>query len=323
MSKFIKITLGIAISILCLWLAFRNLDIAAVIGSIAHADYRFIMGSVIIGVASLALRCFRWRIIGRDKYAPVPWIIFFKATNMGLMLNTFVPMRGGDLFQAYTLSKKANIPKSYALSTVMIERLVDLCPPALIIIISSLFIALPESITAARMMVIVAVATALLIFVVIFGRRLARFTEKFIAAHHSAKIQSLIDNFISGLELIKSPSVVSKVAVLTVFQWSLAALGAYLALEALGIHLNFFASYTVLAVTVLSVALPSSPGYVGIWEFFSMMALGIFGVEKHLAAGFAVVYHFLSLLPTTSIGLYYLLKDISSFRDSRKEEPAS
>jgi len=319
MRKILKILFGIAVSLICLWLAFRNIDIKSVINGIKEANYFMIGGSLLVGILSIVVRSFRWRMIGRTKYSAIPWITFFKATNMGLMLNTFVPMRGGDLFQAYTLSKKADVPKSYTLSTVMIERLIDLCPPVIIIIISSIFIAMPESITPLRMIIIVLTALLGLTIVVIFGRRLAKLTENFLAAHHSAKIQTLIDNFISGLELIKSPSVLARVIIITIIQWSMAAFGAHLTLQALGIHLNFFASYTILGVTVLSVAIPSSPGYVGIWEFFSMMALGIFGVDKHLAAAFAVIYHFLSLLPTTVIGLFYLLKDISSYRAAVSE----
>jgi len=307
------------ISAAFLWLAFRNIHIGEVIKEALGANILLIISALAVSLAGFSLRCLRWKIIGRQKYSAVPWKVFFKATNMGLMLNTFVPMRGGDLFQAYVLGKNAGVSKSYALSTVIIERLTDLLPPVIIIVVSSVFIALPAMITLPRIFLLVLAGFLFLTMLALFGRRIVKIFGTFLAAHHSAKIQSLMDNFLSGLELIKDPLILAKVSGLTVLFWTLSCIHTFLVLESLGIHLPFFAAFTVTAVTVISVAIPSSPGYVGIWEFFAMMGLGIFGVTGSKAAGFAVVFHFLSLLPTTVLGLYYLLGDIGSYRAASKE----
>lgn len=317
--KYFKVLAGLAVSAVCLWLAFRNIHMGEVMRVILGANLPLIGLSLVVALTGFAFRCLRWKIIGREKYESVGWKVFFKATSMGLMLNTFVPMRGGDIFQAYVLGKKAGVSKSYALSTVLIERLIDLGPPVLIIVISSVFIPLPALITLPRIFAILGAGFLALCLIALFGRRIVGIFDAFLAARHAEKIRALMDNFLSGLELIKEPTTLAKVSGLTALMWSLSCVSTYLILESLGIKLPFFAAFTVTAVTVISVAIPSSPGYVGIWEFFAMMALGIFGIDKNIAAGFAVVYHFLALLPITVLGLYFLLRDLQSFRAAGKE----
>lgn len=310
--KILKVLFGILISVFFLWLVFRNIHIKKVWEVIIGANLLYIFVSIAIGLFAFAVRCYRWKIIGHEKYKDVPWISFFKSTNMGLMLNTFVPMRGGDLFQAYTLSRKENISKSYVFSTVVLERLIDIFPPVLIILISSVFIVLPKEITLMRLIVILAFLGISIAVAVRYGKHCIKIFDRFLAAHHSRKVQNFVDNFLVGLNLLKDKSVLLKVIPLTLVSWTFSGLSSYVVLNAVNIRLPFFAAFLVMAITIISVAIPSSPGYVGTWEFFCMLSLGIFGVEKTAALGFALLYHFLSLLPTTVFGLFYFIEDIIS-----------
>jgi hypothetical protein len=61
---------------------------------------------------------------------------------------------------------------------------------------------------------------------------------------------------------------------------------------------------------VLSVAIPSSPGNIGTWEFFVLMALSIFKIDHNTALSYAVLSHFMALLPVTLIGLYFFFREV-------------
>ena len=77
---------------------------------------------------------------------------------------------------------------------------------------------------------------------------------------------------------------------------------------AIGITAPFSAALLVQGLIVLWVAMPSTPGFFGPFEFASVTALGWYGVHGSLAAAWALSYHVLSLIPITVIGLYYVAR---------------
>ena len=63
-----------------------------------------------------------------------------------------------------------------------------------------------------------------------------------------------------------------------------------------------------IALLVIGVALPSTPGYFGLFEAAAKASLMLYGVSDSLAVAWAVIYHILSLIPITVFGLYYLAR---------------
>jgi len=84
-------------------------------------------------------------------------------------------------------------------------------------------------------------------------------------------------------------------------------------LRALNIELGFLPSVLIQAIIAMSVVIPSSPGYVGTWEFFSVVALSIFGINKTHALSFALIFHFFSWIFVTFVGSYIMLRTGLSF----------
>lgn len=310
--KIMKVFLGFLISIFFVWLVFRNIHIKEVISIISQANIWWILLSVVIGLVGFSIRCYRWKIIGHTNYEKIPWLSFFKSTNMGLMLNVFVPLRGGDLYQAYSLSKKSNLPKSYVLSTVFLERLIDFCPPLLIIFVGSIFVVLPKEITLGRLLGVLSVIFISLVIVIKYKQFFSRVFDKFFSSSRSKKVKEVVGNFLLGIELLKDKWVFIKVIPLTTLVWFLSGISTWIVIRSLSITVPFWGGFLVMAITVLSVAIPSSPGFVGTWEFFAVMALSIFNVDKTQALGFALLYHFLAFLPVTFFGLIFFIESIFS-----------
>lgn len=309
-KKTLRIVSGILISLFFLWLAFRKSDFGQIWDIIKTARFELLAIAFAVAVLSLMMRSLRWKNLGRE-YKNVPWKMFFEATSIGLMLNNFVPFRGGDLFQGYFLSKKSSLPKTYTLATVFLERLMDLAPPALMIIIGSYFIVIPAQVKIGRILVLFALIIAAILLFLKFRKIFISFIEKFIHEKHSEKIEKLLENIASAIKFLKDRQVLSVAVPLTLANWFiLSALSTYLMLSALNISVSFIGLYLIIGISILSVAIPSSPGYVGTWEFFTMMALSIFGIEKEQALAYAVLSHFLALLPTTIFGLYFFFREM-------------
>ena len=77
-------------------------------------------------------------------------------------------------------------------------------------------------------------------------------------------------------------------------------------------------------IIAIGVALPSSPGFFGVFEAFAVVGLGVYGVARDRAVSWAIGFHILSFIPITVIGLYYFAKlglhfsDFSSGTDKKK-----
>jgi hypothetical protein len=60
--------------------------------------------------------------------------------------------------------------------------------------------------------------------------------------------------------------------------------------------------YAVMIIICLFIALPSVPGFWGLWEAGGVFALSLFGVSTNAAAGFTLANHGIQLFPIIFVG---------------------
>jgi uncharacterized membrane protein YbhN (UPF0104 family) len=89
---------------------------------------------------------------------------------------------------------------------------------------------------------------------------------------------------------------------LLVFQ----ALAFWLVMRAYGLALPFAAGLAVFLIVHLGTAIPNAPANVGSFQFFTVLGLGLFGVEKTQATGFSIVVFLILTLPLWALGLLAL-----------------
>ena len=93
--------------------------------------------------------------------------------------------------------------------------------------------------------------------------------------------------------------------------------------KAVGVTLPYSAALFLQTLIALGVALPSAPGFFGVFEKFATVGLGIYGVSATQATSWAIGFHILSFIPITLIGMWYFarlglhLKEINSAREAQ------
>ena len=70
----------------------------------------------------------------------------------------------------------------------------------------------------------------------------------------------------------------------------------------------FSAALFVQGIIAIGVALPSAPGFFGVFEVAARAGLGVYGVPPDLAVAWAIGYHILSFIPITVIGAVYFAR---------------
>jgi len=308
MKKQLQIIIGFLISIIFLYLAVRKVNFREIIRIILSIKIKYLIIAFIFSMLAQFVRSKRWQYIVNEEGSK--YFHFFEATCVGLMTNNLLPFRIGDFVQAFFLSFKTGINKPRCFSTVVMERLVDLFFPLTIIIFGSFFVLLPQQISKIKIIIVLIVLFSVLFFAIKHQHNFIRFLENYIPeCKLKQKFISVLENFFSGLKSINNKVTVLKIFILSLFVWIIYILSTLFALEAFNINLTFFQSSLVMAITAMSVVIPSSPGYIGTWEFFTIISLSIFGITKTHALSYALLNHFISWFTVVLFGFIVLIKN--------------
>jgi len=324
-KRIIQFTISIIISIIFLYLAVRKVKFAELLENILSANLWYLLISLVLALFGLIIRSKRWQYIANkpdSKYRH-----FFESTSFGLMINNVLPFRIGDFAQAYLLSKKENLTKSRSFSTIIMERLSDLVPPVLILITGSFFVFLPKEITKGRIFIFVIIVFLGLFLLVKLENNFVKLINFFLPEGKiKERILGLFQNFLSAMSVIKSPYLFTRIFGLTFFVWFIYALSTYFCLLAFDIpvraspSLNLFHAALIVSITAIAYMIPASPGALGTFEFFNILALAIFHIDKTSALSYALVNHFIGWVPVTLLGIYVLLKSGLSIKQIENED---
>jgi uncharacterized protein (TIRG00374 family) len=308
--------LGIAVSALLLYLAARNVQLAEIVPLLGQVNYFFLALAGASALLAVWLRAWRWRyLIPNSQTMKITNL--FSATMIGFMGNNLLPLRIGDLARAYIAARKENATASAMLATVVIERLLDVF--AILAMLSVIFfhMPLPRWIANGFLIMLALGGAAWLALFLMRSRAnlLCAWLGRLLPSRYAGQITGLIQSFLEGLAAMKSSKNLVIATVLSVPIWTAYALGTYAALKACAIDAPFSASWVVLAFVGIGVSLPSAPGFVGTFQFFTVAALALYAVDQQQAFGFSLLHHLAQYIPVTLFGWILLIKEQMSLGD--------
>ena len=103
--------------------------------------------------------------------------------------------------------------------------------------------------------------------------------------------------------------------------WIVNAASFWAALAAFDIPAPPQSALLIQAFVAFGVAVPSTPGYFGVFELAATAALTLYHVDVSLAASYAIGYHITTFIPITLLGLWSLrrmnltLSDVAHVRE--------
>jgi len=99
----------------------------------------------------------------------------------------------------------------------------------------------------------------------------------------------------------------------------LEALAFWFVMRAYGLGLSFWAGLVVFLIVHLGTALPNAPANVGTYQFFTVVGLTLFGVDKTVAGGFSIAVFVILTVPLWAIGLLALSRTGMTLHSLRAE----
>ena len=97
---------------------------------------------------------------------------------------------------------------------------------------------------------------------------------------------------------------------LSVVAWGAWAFAAGLVCRSLGFSLSPIELVFVTAVINLGVVIPSSPGFVGTYQWLAVASLGVVGVDGDVAIAFSLLMQAIWFVPTTIVGGAIAIREV-------------
>ena len=294
------------LAVLLLYLAVRGVDWQAFFTILRQG--RYLLLPLLFAWSSLTyfLRAMRWRVLLSAERCIAPLTVFW-ANMAGYLGNSFLPARAGELVRSAVLSHKTGISASFILATALTERLLDVI--ALVLISSLALLSLPGMppglTTALHGMAVLGGAGLLIVLLAphLETSLLVLLGAIPIPMAWRPRLESLLKRFLDGMRSLQQPGRAAWFVVLTAVIWLADGLWVMLGGYMLGLHFTLPQALLLLAGLGLSSAIPSTPGYVGVYQLAAVTVLTLFGFSKSEALAYILVAQAFNYLVVTVWGL--------------------
>ncbi len=212
----------------------------------------------------------------------------------GYLGNNILPARAGELVRAAYIGRESDIAASFALATGLVERFMDLIA---LVVLGSLSLAstgivsnqLEAALKAMSMIALIGVIGILIIPYI--GDKLIAHMPFLPGVKPSVreKLMELANQFLRGIAALHHPLRAGIFILFTGLIWTIDGVGTIILARTLDQHLTLIQSFLLLAALGLSSAIPSTPGYVGIYQFVAVFVLKPFGISSSNALAFILV----------------------------------
>ena len=335
--------LGVVISAVSLWFAFRSITWDELAKALRAVDGRLLALATLVAVADQALRGVRWRVLVRPV-ADISTADAFSYLSIGALANALLPLRAGELVRPALLGEKRGLSKSALLGTVVVERVLDVVLLAALALLLLELMPIPTEIKTTLLVLggggLVALAGLWWAAGALeagpdspraqrlrgWGQRLAGPMEqprRVLGVDLRAalrRIWPLLHRFTDGLGSLRSPRLAGQAWLLTMLAWGASIAYNDLVLRACGLHLPWTASLMALVLINLGAAAPSTPGGLGIVQAAAVLALTPWHVADAQAGAFAVLVHAVVYLVMVGIGFLCLWREGLSLRAVGRKE---
>ena len=316
---------GVIISLVAIIFIIYKFDLRSLAMAILSANYWILLLSLGISVVWLAVRAMAWRTLlrGKASYRDV-----FLTLSEGYLLNNFLPFRLGELGRAFLLGRKANLGFMEVLSTIIIERTLDVAFSAVILLSAVPFVvgAAGAGKIAALMGVLVVVGLITL-YVLAHNRAWAmHMFERLSARWPTIQVRGggLVGSFLVGLEGLTDGGLFIRVLFWMIIDWTISILQFYLLLVAFFPHPQPVWALFGLGAAAFGNAVPSMPGAIGTYDAALAGALTIVSGDPTTSLAATLVAHVFNYIVTGIIGAYALATEgetlMGVYRQLRRHE---
>lgn len=304
MKKKFFIIFGSLLSLVLLIYILYGLDWQAFFQAIKTISLPEVFLGGLVIMINIAIRSLRWNLVA--SVALNKFKSFWQAANIGYLANMIYPARTGEVLKVVAIHKFAPLVFGRAVTSAVIDRMLDM----IIVGIFTLIVIwihgnridpnIGKTVIAVFILATV-VLTSSVIFVDAIKKRVEtwQFQAKWQQGLHQWFIHAL-----EGIQIFRESKNILIVLILTTSVFLLDYFWMWKIMGAFGWELPFEAGLTVGVFLLLSISIPSAPGFIGVYQMACVLALGLYGIDQTLAVAYSIV---LQLITFTIMGIQGML----------------
>jgi uncharacterized protein (TIRG00374 family) len=312
-TRWLKPVIGLAVTAAFLWLLVQGLDIEAIRYIFSDISFPFLALALIFLASGYTVRIVRWWLMLRAFEPDLSFRSCVWPFLTSIAVNNVLPFRAGDALRVLGFRQQLRSPVVRVLGTLVIERVLDLVTLLFFFFLGLL--ALPSGVFPERFvfgaiwLAGLSIGAVLILLTPWLGRIIDR-----IASHSFFTSRNITDtvvnhgaNFVEAISLVRSPARLVVLLGLSVLTWTFE--GAVFATVAASLNaaVNPLGPWFSMGTGTLATLIPSSPGYVGTFDYFAAEGLEAYGATPEVSVAFALTVHAVLWAPLTASGLLYLI----------------
>lgn len=333
--------LGLFISAVFLWLAFREVDFTLVWEKLKTTNLTYVLLGIASYFISLFIRTWRWRVLLLPM-KPISVLRLFPVLSAGYMANNVYPARAGDILRTVLLRRKEDVPISASLATIIVEHLFDGIAILALVLLnlgqltnfapSSQWLSIIEK-GAFWLGLVFGLVLLIFIFMVILPEKMRVVSDwvinRLIPTRLREPLKNIIIKFSDGLRVLRSPLQSLLVMVQSVTIWVVETGLYWGVMKAMGFDLAFQSLLLIVGVVNLVLLVPAAPGGLGTFDAATKSMMGVFGVSPENALSYALLLRAALWIPVTLVGAFFFVKegfslttDLDSIQEEYQQEQA-
>lgn len=321
--KWIKISLGLILTGLALWLSFRKIDWAALKNAFIEANFLWIILALVNTLLVVYALGLRWQILLKSK-SNIPLIGLFRLNIISQYINIILPGRFGEISKAYLVARQYPVSGGYAMGTIVIEKILDFFVFVVLWISVPAFLVLEKAVQGYRIALFFCILAAFFLVLFIWQPKIvlkgASFFSRFLPRKSRKGVQDFFEKGIEAFGLLRSANTLLFVVVLTFGFIAGQVLTTFFLFKAFHLNLSFWVGlFLLLAIQVANMP-PSVPGKIGVFEYAVILALSLFAISKSQALSYGIILHLVAYLPKILLGLIFISSVDLSLRKNRNAQ---
>ena len=311
MSRTLRVLVGLAVGALFLWWTLRGIDRGALAQVIAGVDWGALALAPVMLACGYAARVHRWRLMLRPHNPALGFGRAGVAFVASIAVNNLLPLRLGDALRCFGFSRWLGIAPGPVTASVLVERLLDLTALILALALALWVFGVSGGalgLGAGAVVVFAglgALSLALLVWPALLGPVIALLVHA--SGLAGARIKGRVQEF--GATLMRALKATDRLPLIlwTLPVWVFEAACFWATARALPDLPVPQAGWLAMPVGSLSTMIPSTPGHLGPFDFFTQAAATALGNPLVPATGYALLIHAVLWLTTTLTGTLCLL----------------
>jgi uncharacterized protein (TIRG00374 family) len=297
LRAFLGLIAGLVVAAAAAW--YLGVEPRQVLATLQDVSPWTVVGCTVSTFVMLGLQSFRWHLV-MTPLLGLRYSQSYRALTVGVLLNSIIPARGGDLLRVQYLGRKTGKPRGTILGTEIVDRWLDWWGWYPLLIAFSLTGALPRWLFSALGLFAA--------FHVTWATVLAILSRRGYVPREGSRFGEVLRSFRSGVRAFRTKRTLAIALLVSPLPWLWETTVLTLLGRAFEMKLTMGMAFSVLIAFNIAMAVPSL-GSIGTFEAGGTAALVFFGIDQSKALAFMFIYHFTQLLPGVAAGVGILVAE--------------